>query len=133
MLVRDSCVHISPDPHAREVFPTCSYARTLVSVPCTNGRPAKNFPKPTAKGLLSPLPPIDVLRELRRLINVNNTKHSERSGQDCWTLLRRNVLIPLAGIIGADGRGGGWGKSAALWRGRYSSVQVGVVSSQQET
>lgn len=70
-----------------------------------------------AKGLLSPLPPIDVLRKLRRL----TTEH--QPAQLYWSLLRRSVLMPLAGVIGADGRGGSGGMS-----GRYSSEQVGVES-----
>eukprot|EP00752_Nemacystus_decipiens_P010771 g9583.t2 len=76
------------------------------------------------KGLLSPLPPIEVLRKLRRLMTdnkLNNMDNRYQLAQICWSLLRRKVLIHLAGVIGADGRGGGGGISGRAAPLRQSS------------
>ena len=103
-----------------------SSERQTPPVSCVNWRPSPILVSQSiAKGLLSPLPPIDVLRKLRRLTtdHKNNKESIHQPAQLYWSLLRRSVLMPLAGVIGADGRGGSGGMS-----GRYSSEQVGVES-----
>lgn len=87
----------------------------------------------TEKGFLSPLPPIEELQKLRDLItdDKSSKENGDQSAQIYWSFLRRKVLIPLAAVIGADGRGGSGGmggRAAALRHVRYSSVQVGVES-----
>lgn len=84
------------------------------------------LPYPTSKGLRSPLPPIEVLRKLRRLITDEKNIEENRGQrtQICWSLLRRSVLMSLAGVIGADGRGGDGG----VWQGQLYSAQVSVES-----
>lgn len=68
------------------------------------------FRNSPAQGMLSPLPPVEALQKLRNLVTENSTNDDEngrsRLSQASWTLLRRKVLMPLSGIIGADGRGG---------------------------
>lgn len=89
------------------------------------------FPSlPTAQGQLSPLPPIEVLQRLHRLItdHKNIKEGGDQSAQIHWSLLRQNVLTHLAGVIGADGRGtpGGVGGRGAILRQKYSLAQVGM-------
>jgi len=97
--------------------------------------PSECLLAPVPKGSPSPLPPIDALHKLRRLIKGG--EHSKdcigQSAHVCWALLQRNILISLAAVIGADGRSGGHAlagerPTSAATMLRSSSVQVRAAS-----
>ncbi|CAN0153339.1 unnamed protein product [Pylaiella littoralis] len=81
------------------------------------------------KGELSPLPPVEALQKLRCLVTDNNSNDDENGSskisQARWILLRQKVLMPLAGIIGADGRGrhAEMGAGATLSSQRRHSIE----------
>lgn len=71
------------------------------------------------QGQASPLPPIDDLRRLYHLVKENNP-------ETIWTLLKGDILLALAGVIGADGRPFNNGYAAEANQGRRLPLQVSL-------
>ncbi|CAM9303796.1 unnamed protein product, partial [Ectocarpus sp. 12 AP-2014] len=78
------------------------------------------------KGETSPLPPVEALRKLHRLL-MDGEERGNSGGKNqpthvCRTLLRANILMSLAGIISADGRRAHARHSSAHFPGRRFSA-----------
>lgn len=75
---------------------------------CLTERPLEHLYNTLWQGETSPLPPVEALRKLRQLL-IDGEERGNSGGKNqpthvCRTLLRANILMPLAGIISADGR-----------------------------